>query len=186
MGLPPPQGRFRTEKPMASRITPARAVLFGALTVAVLDITDAIVFWALRGAHPIRVFQGIAGGFFGRATFEGGIRTALIGACVHVLISFSVVSVYYLASGRLAFLARRPWVFGPIYGLLVYLFMYRVVIPLSAASPPHYSFEMVANQLFAHSCLVGLPAALFVSAARGGGAVAAKRTHARSHEASST
>jgi hypothetical protein len=169
---------------MASKITPARALLFGTLTVAVLDITDAIVFWALRGAHPIRVFQGIAGGFFGRATFEGGIRTALIGAAVHVLVSFSVVSVYYLASGRLALLARRPWVFGPIYGLLVYLFMYRVVIPLSAASPPHYSFEMVANQLFAHLCLVGLPAALFVGAARSGGTAAPGATPARGQEAS--
>ena len=151
---------------VSAPMTPARAVLFGALVVAVLDILDAIAFWGLRGAAPIRVFQGIAAGLLGREAFGGGVATALLGASLHAFIAFSVVSVYYLASARLRFLALRPWVFGPLYGSLVYLFMYGVVLPLSAAPTPKYSFAHVANGLFAHLFLVGLPSALFVRAAR--------------------
>ncbi|HJS73103.1 MAG TPA: hypothetical protein VJ921_02365 [Vicinamibacteria bacterium] len=147
-------------------MTPARAILSGTLTVAVLDILDAFVFAGLRGVAPIRVLQGIASGLLGRESFDGGGATALLGACIHVFISFSVVSVYSLASARLSFLTRRPWIFGPLYGLLVYLFMYRVVLPLSASAGPKYTPVSVANQLFAHLFLVGLPAALFARAGR--------------------
>ena len=146
-------------------MTRSRAILYGTVTVAVLDILDAIVFWAFRGVGPIRIFQGIAGGLLGRETFAGGAATALLGACIHVFISFSVVSVYSLASARVRSLARRPWIFGPMYGILVYLFMYRIVIPLSAAHPPRFAFAQVANGLFAHVFLVGLPSALFARAA---------------------
>ena len=150
----------------AMKLTPGRALLFGTLTVATLDILDAIIFWGVQGAPPIRIFQGIARGFLGRPSFEGGIPTALLGACIHVFISFCVVTVYYIASGRFGFLERRPFVSGLLYGLIVYLFMYRVVIPLSAIHAARSTPIDIANQLFAHLFLVGLPSALFASAAR--------------------
>lgn len=49
-----------------------RALLVGTLAVGVLDILDAIVFFALRGAQPIRILQSIAAGLLGRAAFAGG------------------------------------------------------------------------------------------------------------------
>lgn len=146
-------------------MTPARAILYGTLTVGVLDILDAIVFFGLRGVAPIRIFQGIAAGLLGRASFGGGAATALLGAFLHFFIAFAVVLVYYLASTRVALLRRLPWICGPVYGGFVYLVMYLLVLPLSAALPPKYSFLHVANNLFAHFFFVGLPSALFARAA---------------------
>jgi hypothetical protein len=40
----------------------ARAILYGALVVGVLDAIDAIVFFGLRGVSPIRCFQAVASG----------------------------------------------------------------------------------------------------------------------------
>src|SRR5215468_3542340 len=61
----------------------AEAVVYGGLVVGALDAIDAVVFFGLRGATPVRVFQGIAAGLLGRATLEGGLRTALLGLAIH-------------------------------------------------------------------------------------------------------
>lgn len=150
---------------MKRPLTPVQAVLYGAITVGVLDILDAIVFWAWRDVPPIRVFQGIASGLLGRESFSGGVPSALLGAILHFFIAFTVVKIYFVASERLPALRRRPWVWGPIYGIGVYLVMYLIVLPLSAAAAPRFAMPNVANGLFAHIFLVGLPSALFARAA---------------------
>ena len=57
----------------------SRALVYGGAAVGVLDGLDAIVFWGLRGASPIRVFQGVAAGLLGRDSFAGGVPTFLLG-----------------------------------------------------------------------------------------------------------
>jgi len=150
---------------MNKPLTPVQAVLYGGLTVGVLDILEAIVFWSFRDVPPIRVFQGIASGLLGRESFSGGVSSAALGAVLHFFIAFTVVKIYFLVSGRLPALRRRPWVWGPVYGVAVYLVMYLIVLPLSATAPPRFNPPNVANGLFAHIVCVGLPAALFARAA---------------------
>lgn len=144
---------------------PARAVLLGTLTVGVLDALDAVVFFGLRGVAPIRIFQSIASGLLGGAAYGGGLSTALLGTALHFLIAFAVVGAYVLASRRLPVLARRPFLCGPLYGLLVYAVMDLVVVPLSAAVVGPSSLPAVVNGLLIHALGVGLPAALFARAA---------------------
>lgn len=150
---------------MRKALTPVQAVLYGGLTVGVLDILEAMVFWAFRGVSPARVLQGVASGLLGRESFSGGLPTALLGATLHFFIAFMVVKFYFLVSERLPWFRRRPFLSGPIYGIGVYLFMYLIVLPLSAAGTPKFAPVNVANGLFAHIFCVGLPAALFARAA---------------------
>lgn len=145
---------------------PLRALLYGGLVVALLDILDALVFFGLRGVAPSRILQSIAAGLLGRASFSGGAATVALGAALHLFIATCVVTVYYLASRRLPQLVRRPLVYGPLYGLAVYLVMNFVVIPLSASprgTPPP---EVIANGVLIHLVGVGLPAALFARKAQ--------------------
>lgn len=146
-------------------LTSVQAVLYGGLTVGALDILEAIVFWAFRGVPPTRVLQGVASGLLGRESFAGGVPTAILGAILHFFIAFMVVKFYFLASERLPTLRRRPLLAGAIYGVGVYLVMYLVVLPLSAARAPTFGALNVANGLFAHIVCVGIPAALFARAA---------------------
>jgi hypothetical protein len=74
-----------------------------------------------------------------------------------------------MAARRLSGLTLQPWVYGPLYGLLVYAVMNFIVIPLSAISArgPR-STSALLNGLLIHALGVGLPAALSARAARRG------------------
>jgi len=148
------------------RLTPAQAVLLGSLTVGVLDITYAFVFFGFRGVPPIRILQSIASGLLGRAAFRGGLPTAALGTLLHFLIALAIVATYYVASRRLPILTHRPVPCGVLYGLLVYAFMNLVVLPLSAAASGTPSLPVLVGGLLIHAFGIGLPSALFARAAR--------------------
>lgn len=150
-------------------MTPSRAILLGGLTVGVLDILDAFVFFWLRsGARPARILQAIAAGLLGReAARAGGDATAALGLALHFFIAFAIVTVAVIAARRAPSLVRRPLVAGAVYGLLVYATMNYVVIPMSAAAgagglPP---MPVLINGLLIHIFGVGIPAIWFARAA---------------------
>jgi hypothetical protein len=147
-------------------MTPRRALALGTLVVGTLDILDALIFFGLRGAKPIRIFQSIAAGLLGRdAAREGGLATALLGGVLHFFIAFVIVALYFLASRRAPVLIRRPVALGISYGIVVYFVMNYVVIPLSAAGQGAFSMPVFLNGILIHAFGVGLPAALFARAA---------------------
>ena len=149
----PPTGQFRK-----------RALLFGALTVGTLDLLDAVIFYSARGNQPVRIVQAIASGLIGIRAFMGGWVTALLGVALHFFIATCIVATYALASRRRPDLQRRPFLWGPIYGVGVYLVMNFVVVPLSYAIPGHKTLPVVINGLLIHILGVGLPSALFARA----------------------
>lgn len=61
--------------------------------------------------------------------------------------------------------ARRPVPLGVAYGLLLYVVMNLVVVPLSAASPGSRDPTWIALTVAVHAFLVGLPIAWFASRA---------------------
>lgn len=150
-------------------MTHAQAIFRGGLVVALLDGLDAVIFFGLRsGARPIRIFQGIAAGLLGKASFSGGLRTALLGVLIHLTIATTIVAVYVTASRRLKVLTAQPVLCGMVYGIVAYLVMNLVVIPLSAIGPGGPKpLAVVANGVLIHMFGVGLPAALFARRAGG-------------------
>ncbi len=148
------------------RLSVARAVFLGTLTVGVLDLADALIFFGLRGVRPIRIFQSIASGLLGRTAFSGGMRTAVLGAALHFFIAFAIVATFMVASRYLRVLRRAPVSTGLLYGLAVYLFMNLVVLPLSAAGRGPFSWPVAINGVLIHLVGVGLPSSLFARAAR--------------------
>ena len=94
---------MRTRTPLRA----SRAILYGTLVVGTLDALDAVVFFGLRsGATPVRIFQGIAAGWLGRATYSGGLRTAALGVVTHYGIAFGIVVTYFVVSRRVRLLTR--------------------------------------------------------------------------------
>ncbi|HEY7029237.1 MAG TPA: hypothetical protein VH438_16600 [Gemmatimonadales bacterium] len=146
---------------------PVKPLLVGGLTVAFLDGLDAVVFFGLRGVKPALIFQSIASGLLGKAAFQGGMGTVVLGLILHVFIASSIVTTCYLVSRRFPGLAQRPFLYGPLYGLLVYLIMTQIVLPLSAVAPQHRSLPVIINGVLIHLVGVGLPAALAARAATG-------------------
>jgi hypothetical protein len=99
-------------------------------------------------------------------SFRGGAATVTLGVALHFLIATAVVVVYYLAARRARTLTDRPVAWGAAYGIVVYLVMNFVVIPLSALSRSPIPLPVLLNGLAIHVLGVGIPAALFASRAR--------------------
>ncbi len=144
-----------------------RAIGWGGLIGGILDISDALVFYAIRGVPPERLLQGIARGLLGAQAMQGGWATAMLGLGLHFLIAFTAATVYFAASRKLQMLRERPVVSGLLYGIAVFLFMNLIVVPLSAIhrSPTAmFSFSIVsANAVLALMLFIGLPIALAVN-----------------------
>ena len=140
------------------------AIFWGGLACGVFDITQAMVaFYLQSGLKPITVLQSVASGLLGRASFQGGARTAALGAFLHFFIAFSWAAIYYLASRRLLFMTEKPVIAGLIYGEFVWIVMTFVVLPLSAIHRwPTWSKASIITGPIGHMFLVGLPIALAV------------------------
>jgi len=64
-----------------------------------LDILYAYTFWAVKSQVPAqRVFQDVAAGLLGEASFQGGWSTAALGLALHFLIAIITAVVYYLVA----------------------------------------------------------------------------------------
>src|SRR5688572_24830627 len=108
-----------------------RPILIAGLLAGVLDITAALINSGLRGTSPLRVLQSIASGLLGAESYTGGLASASLGVVVHFLIAFVAATVYYAASRKIELLNKHALISGPLYGVVVYLFMYLVVLPLT-------------------------------------------------------
>jgi hypothetical protein len=144
---------------MHASATPAspigwRFVVIGGLALATLDAFFATTYWRLAAGMPwTRVFQSVAAGVLGlEASVAGGERTAWLGVSLHYAIAMSFVVAYTVVATHLAGLVRRPLAFGALYGLLLYVVMNLVVIPLSAIGhlPKFDDVPWVASSIAMH------------------------------------
>ena len=139
-------------------------IFWGGLIAGTLDITAACVYsWIRANVSPVRVFQSVASGLLGPSSYTGGAKTAVLGLALHFLIATTATAFFYFASRKLRFMIEQPVTWGLVYGVLVYLFMNFVVLPLSAlqqrTAPPLSS--RIINMLIIMFC-VGLPISLIV------------------------
>lgn len=140
------------------RITSGRAVVIGSLAVATLDMLDCVaVYGLLRGVTATQCFQGVASGLLGRASFQGGWPTVLLGGVLHLFNAAVIVSVYVLASRRIPLLTGRPVLSAVLYACLVFVVMNFVVVPLSAARVMRITLVNLVNGFVGHVISVGLP-----------------------------
>jgi len=145
------------------RLSPGKAILVGGLIAGALDITYAFILWWLRAqVTPMQILQSVAAGVLGKASYDGAAGTAILGAFLHFFNALVIAAIFVGASRIWPVLARRATLFGPLYGIGVYLVMNYVVLPLSAFPPrtkPPAPVVWITGVL-AHMFLIGLPIAL--------------------------
>jgi hypothetical protein len=84
------------------------------------------------------------------------------GLLCHFGVAFGAASVFLAASRRVRFLTEHAVVAGVAFGIAVYFFMSRVVVPLSRATRFVFSVKMMLIGIGIHIFCVGLPIALGV------------------------
>ena len=142
---------------------PVIAVLLGGGIAATLDIIYAFVANGQWGYSPLWVLQSVASGWLGAEAFNSGAAGGILGLVSHYSILLAGATVYLLASKRFPVLRSQAVACGALFGVLVYLFMNFVVMPLSAFP---YTLSYPARRLIegfaTHAMFVGIPIALSV------------------------
>ena len=165
--MPPTLEGVQREVPVSEvgRVRALPAILNAGAVAGAMDITAASIQTWIAGRSPVRMLQGIAMGWFGRASLQGGWLTATVGFVTLFIIATSWAAIYWLASRQFPVLVKRAWLCGTAYAFVVYAFMYEVVMPLSAIHRriPRTP-QAVIIQLLIHIVCVGLPIALIVRA----------------------
>lgn len=150
------------------RLSYWQLLVLAGLVAGILDILYAIGVWGMQGIPAQRILQSVASGILGKASFSGGAGTAVLGLALHMLIALAMAAVYFIATRKWQLLVRRPWLCGTLYGLLLYVVMTFVVVPLSAARVGHSSDVIaIVRALLPHVVLVGLPIAWLARLALG-------------------
>lgn len=147
--------------PSCFRRAVAPTLFLAAAVAGSLDLLYAFAFWGAQGVPPVRILQSIASGWLGREAYSVGAPAAVLGALSHYGIVLVMAWACYRVARIWPALARRPWLFGPLYGAALYLAMTYVVVPLSAAGNgqwPAWQWSQLAH-LAAHMALVGTPCA---------------------------
>lgn len=165
--LPPSQSNGRPRRRLL------KAALQGAAVGGAGDIAFAIVLAASRGMAPTRLLQVVASGAFGRAAFDGGLPLAAAGLGLHFMISLIWAAVFVGLAARFAILTRNVFAAAIACGLVVFLAMRGVVLPLSAFPFPvtvksFFTFPAFLD-LLSHVFLFALPIAWFARRQLGSG-----------------
>ncbi len=134
------------------------------LVAGTLDITENIVFNAFRKITPWRIFQYIASGLIGRQSFQMGWTSVGLGVAIHYAIALAWTAIFLVAATKFAGLTRRPIFWGAIHGVIVYLVMNFLVLPMTAIPPRPAAITLVnrINAVLALIFCIGLPIALLV------------------------
>lgn len=138
------------------------AIVWAGLLCGAMDITAAFIVYGHYGARPIPLLQGIAAGVMGPRASNGGLATAGLGLFLHFVIAFGAATVFFLMSRWMPVLVQQALVFGPLYGIAVYFFMNRIVVPLSNARKYPFNLKMMIIGVVIHIFCVGLPIALMI------------------------
>jgi hypothetical protein len=112
----------------------ARGVIVPLVTAGLaggaVDALYATALGLIRSGSALRPWQSVASGWIGPAARDGGAATAGLGLLTHFGIALCMATVFAAVAARLKVLYQRPLAAGALYGLILYLVMYRVVLPL--------------------------------------------------------
>jgi hypothetical protein len=133
------------------------------LICGTLDILLAVFLSLQRGKDPAGMLRFVASGPFPAAT-EWGTGGAVLGLAVHFTLMAIMVSAFFLLVSQRPALLDKALLTGIAFGLITYIIMNLVVVPLRwpAAFPPKP--VSIVTQLFAHLLLVALPTVLIAKA----------------------
>lgn len=143
--------------PTTVRTTPWVAILYGGFVAGSLDIlAAALINWL----NPLIIMRAIASGLLGRAAFQGGLPVAALGLLLQWAMSMLIAAIFVFAAGRMSWLSQRWITAGLLYGVVVFVVMEYVVVPLSAAAKPHFTALSLVENVLA-MLLFGLIVAFF-------------------------
>ncbi len=140
------------------------AILWATIIAGTLDTSNAVIAYGLLGNPPGPLFRFVASGPFGDGVLDGGWWAILLGAVVHYVMIAIMAAGYLLVLRRVEVIGKHPFVFGTLLGIVIYLVMYWVVLPIRwDGMTPVMNDWMFASIMFGEIACVGIPIALIAT-----------------------
>jgi len=143
--------------------SPISTILIAGLVAGILDGSAASIQFMINtsGKSPAIVFKYISSALIGKEAMAGGAGMVILGILLHMLIATIFAAIFFFLYKNVHWISKNIFVSGIIYGILVWVAMSRVVIPLSKLTSPK-SFD-ITKAFMATLILIfciGIPIAL--------------------------
>lgn len=139
----------------------AKTIFSAGIAAGITDIAAAFLVYALiqHKTTPVKILQSVASGIFGKQAFNGGSTMAMTGLLIHFLIAVCFASGYYITFINISYLRKHPFLSGLAYGIVVWILMNLVVLPLRFGYAPSLNITALPGILILMVCF-GLPVSL--------------------------
>ncbi len=135
-----------------------KSALLSGLIVGLLDgIAACVNAYLASGVSPDRVFRFVASGFFGAKAYTGSASMILWGVIFHFIIAISWTVLFFVLYKRINFLSQHVFLSGMFYGLIVWLVMNLLIVPLSQIGPRPFVLKGSLIMISIHLFIIGVP-----------------------------
>ena|SRR3989337_2866371 len=135
-----------------------KTIALAGLLVGSLDIIAALVnFYINTGKDPLIVLKYIASAMFGKSGFSDGNAMAAWGLLLHFLIAFIWTILFFLIYPKLKLLSWNRIITGILYGILIWIMMNRVIVPVSKASTGPFDLKQAIIAVLILIAAIGIP-----------------------------
>lgn len=135
-------------------------ILMAGLAGGAVDLLYASGMAMSRGRPWTMPWRSVASGWIGKAAADG-MGPIVLGLMTHFGIALCMAAAYIHLARRVPLVAARPWATAPIYGLILYIIMYLIVVPLRFGNPWQWRGASSLLDLLAH---VGVALAIVAAA----------------------
>lgn len=141
-----------------------KPILLAGILAGVLDGSAAVIMTYLaNGRGPEVVFKFVASGVFGvKAAFAGGAEMVIAGLIFHMTIAMIWTIIFFFLYPLIRKTGLNKVVVGLLYGIVVWIGMNLVVVPLSNTPPVPQTFSGILKSAAILMVCIGLPISLIV------------------------
>jgi hypothetical protein len=130
-------------------------ILLTSLLTGTIDALSAIIINYKIPAPAI--FKFIASGIFGTTAFSPGNEMVYYGILFHYCIAFAWTTIFFLFYTDFMSLVKFRFILILIIGLVIWVVMNLVVLPVSQTPPSHFHLVNVVENIAALILAFGLP-----------------------------
>ena len=135
-------------------------ILVTGLIAGALDLLAATLYFLARGNNqPSALFRYIASAVYGKTAFTGGVGMIAIGILFHFGIALFWVGCYFVIYPLIRNLNTGIVTDAVAYGLLVWIVMNLVVVPLSRAARRPAPLSFILINMVILMIAIGMPCA---------------------------
>lgn len=139
-------------------------ILLTGLLAGTLDILSAMLHYYVKTEKdPVAVLNFIASGIFGKVAFNGSTNMVIWGLGLHFMIALIWTVIFFVLYPKIPLLSKGKILSGVLYGLLIWIIMTQLVVPLSNTPSIPFSIEQAIIGIGILILAVGLPVSIMIS-----------------------